>query len=142
MKKSIWIVLTLLLAAFLLAACTPQAPALEGADRDAVLVYAEPAADAILGSLSSGVYADFSSNFNAAMLTALPETAFAKLRGQLTNPLGAYQSRTISRVEKATENKQDFYAVIYACKFEKGSISMRLVFDAAEPHKVSGLFFK
>ncbi|HSJ55903.1 MAG TPA: DUF3887 domain-containing protein [Anaerolineae bacterium] len=122
--------------ALLLAGCGLGPQAMEGAERDAVLVYAEPATDNMLAGLQAGDYAQFSRDQSPEMLEAMTEAAFSELRTMLDSKVGAYVSRQVSRVEDV----DDFIAVVYDAQFENEEhVTMRVVFDQAT--KISGLWF-
>lgn len=122
----------------LLVGCGSQETTLSGTDKDAVLAYSEAKTDTLLAGLNAGDYALFSQDFDQAMLNAMPQAEFDKLKQDRDAKLGAYVSRSVNRVVQSG----DFYAVIYDAKFEKDdAVSIRVVFRVAEPHEVSGLWF-
>lgn len=130
----------LLAALFLLAACgsrsTPQT--LSGDARDAVLAYSEEITDNLLKGLSDGDYAAFSRDFTDQMKTSLSEATFPELWQQIIGKIGLYGSREIQSVEQV----DDFIAVVYTAKFERDDpVTVRVVFEVAEPHLVTGLWF-
>jgi hypothetical protein len=129
----------LALSAALLSACAaPKAVALDGADKDTVLAFSEPAADNLLAGFNAKDYPVFSRDFNAAMLTGIDEKGFADMLGKIMPKLGAYQSRTVTAVEAVG----DYYRVTYRASFEQDANARVLItFDKADPHKVAGLFF-
>ncbi|MEW5940433.1 MAG: DUF3887 domain-containing protein [Chloroflexota bacterium] len=130
--------LPLLLILSLLSACAPKETPITGADRDAVLAYSEPKTDNLLAGLNVGDYAAFSRDFDEAMLKAIVESDFASLKADRDEKLGAYLSREVTSVSSAG----DFIVVVYAAKFEKEeNVTVRVVFRAAEPHQISGLWF-
>lgn len=138
MKKGIlWGVLALVL---LLSACgsreKPQV--LSDEAREAVLAYSEEKTDTLLTGLSEGDYAAFSRDFTERMKTAMSEANFPDLQLQIIGKIGAYLSREVRSVEQSGE----FIAVIYTAKFELDDpVIVRVVFEAAEPHSVTGLWF-
>jgi hypothetical protein len=72
------------------------------------------------------------------MLNAMPESQFISLKQDRGNKLGNYLSRKVASVNQLGE----FIAVIYTAKFEKNEqVTVRVVFRAAEPHNISGLWF-
>jgi len=122
----------------LLSACTPKETAITGAEREAVLAYSESKTDNLLAGLNAGDYATFSKDFDGDMLDAIPESEFTKLKQGRDATLGAYLSREVADVVQSG----DFIIVVYTAKFEKeDEVTMRVVFRAAEPHQVSGLWF-
>ena len=131
--------LLLVLLLGLLAGCGgTKDTALTGAQREAVLAYSEPATDGLMEGLKTGDYAKFSANFDQAMLGAMTQAQFEALKKDRDSKLGAYVSRQVSSVVQ----NGNYNAVIYDAKFEKeASVPMRVVFQAAEPHQISGLWF-
>lgn len=142
MKRLINLFLGVMMLAVLLAACSPaSAPkgtALEGADRDQVLAYSEPLAEKTMLSLNGGDYSAFSEDLNDRMKAAMPQDAFDKLRSQLSNAVGAYQSRTVDRVVDYGE----FITVYYKVQYEKKAGTMNMSFSKNEPHQISGMYFQ
>ena len=126
------------LAFGLLAGCGSQGSTLAGDDRDAVLAFSEAKSDNLLAGLNAGDYAMFSQDFDQDMLNAMTQAQFEALKKDRDAKLGLYVSREVSSVVQ----DGDFYAVIYDAKFEKDdAVTVRVVFRAAEPHEVSGLWF-
>lgn len=132
---------TLLLAALvfsLLAGCGAQAKTLTGDEMDAVLAFSESKTDSLLAGMNAGDYAMFSQEFDEAMLKAMDEAAFIKMKTEREAKFGLYLSREIVNVVQTG----DFYAVNYSAQFEQDdSVGVRVVFRIAEPHQVSGLWF-
>lgn len=133
-------IVLLLVTLLLLAACgagsTPQT--LSGDARDAVLAYSEQSTDNLLKGLSEGDYAAFSRDFTDQMKTSLSEAKFPELWQQIIGKIGGYGSREIQTVEQV----DDFIAVVYTAKFERDDpVTVRVVFETAEPHRVTGLWF-
>ena len=130
-----------LLAAFtigLLAACGPRQVTLTGADREAILAFSEAKTDNLVAGMNANDYALFSKDFDPAMLNALNQSGFAAFKKDRDAKLGAYVSRKVNRVVQ----QGDFYSVIYDAVFEKDdNVTMRVVFRAADPHPISGLWF-
>lgn len=143
-RKLISITLLFALLLALLSACvTPPAKTLEPSATDAVLSYADPMADNLLAGLKAGDYAVFSKDFGPAMLKAMDQAAFQKLVDQLQPQLGAYISHDkASSVQPVSSNGISYNAVLYPAKFEKGNVTVKLVFTAAEPYQIEGLFFQ
>ena len=121
-----------------LAACSSGVQVLSGADRDAVLAYAEPMTDNLLAGFNAGDYPAFSRDFSDKMREALNESAFATTRAGIVGKIGKYVSRGVSRVEK----RGGFIAVVYSARFEQeDGVTVRVVFEQAGDHRVSGLWF-
>jgi hypothetical protein len=137
MKKINVLVLAVMLVG-LLAGCGSGGKTVTGADRDTVLAYSEASTDNLLAGMNAGDYSVFSKDFDKEMLTAMPQGEFDKLKADRDAKLGLYVSRQVDSVVQIG----DFYAVIYDAVFEKDdAVAVRVVFRAAEPHEVSGLWF-
>jgi hypothetical protein len=136
--KNIHILLLALFCAGLLAACGSGETVLGEDDRDAVLAFSEAKTDNLLAGMNASDYAAFSKDFDQDMLNAMPPEEFDKLKQDRDAKLGLYLSRSVNRVVRSG----DFYAVVYDAVFEKDdAVAVRVVFRAAEPHDVSGLWF-
>jgi hypothetical protein len=136
--KNITMLLLAVLLAGVLSGCGTQGTTLSGDDRDAVLAFSEAKTDTLLAGMNAGDYAVFSQDFDADMLSAMPEAEFKKLKADRDSKLGLYLSREVASVVLVN----DFYAVNYTAKFEKeDAVPVRVVFQMTEPHEVSGLWF-
>jgi hypothetical protein len=142
-KKYGWIILTTVLTAALLSACSllggTSPKTLTGADKDAVLAYSEPIADDLLAGYSDKDYAAFSKDFNDTMKKGLSEQYFnSTLLPTVFDKIGKYQSRTVESVTQSA----NYVTVIYNAKFENDDpVVIRLSLDPNDPHQVSGLYF-
>lgn len=126
------------LCAIVLAGCNPAGTTLSADDQAAVLAFTEPKTDGLLAGMNAGDYAMFSADFDQDMLNAMTQTQFEALKKDRDARLGSYVSREVNSVIESG----DFYSVIYDTKFEKDdAVTMRVVFRAAEPHEISGLWF-
>lgn len=126
----------LAIGALLLTGCGLGAPQIEGAERDAVLAYAELATDNVVVGLQADDYAQFSRDMSPDLVTAMPEDQFEALRTMLDTKVGAYVSRQVSGVEES----DGFIAVVYDAQHENEEhVTMRVVFD--QDQKISGLWF-
>jgi hypothetical protein len=122
----------------LLAGCGSGETELTEADQDAVLAFSESKTDNLLAGMNANDYAMFSKDFDKAMLSAMTESQFTELKADRDAKLGKYVSRQVNSVMRSG----DFYAVLYDAVFEKdAAVVVRVVFRAAEPHEVSGLWF-
>lgn len=135
----------LLLAALLagsLAACGgSQETVLAGEEKEAVLAFSEEMTANLMAGMNAADYAAFSRDFSQEMRNAMPEEAFEKFKAQYDGSLGAYVSRQVSQVTLSQSG--EYVAVVYDTVFEKDdSVTMRVVFQAEEPHEISGLWFK
>jgi maltose-binding protein MalE len=121
-----------------LAGCGAKTVTLTGAEKDAVLAYGEAMTDNLMEGMNAADYATFSKDFSDAMKEGIPETGFASMLEKITGKIGAYESRVVSSVEQSG----DYVAVIYAAKFEQDEpVTVRVVFEIAEPHRIAGLWF-
>jgi predicted small secreted protein len=137
MKRTIFLICSILILSALLAGCS-STKTLAGADRDAVLAYSEPQADALLAAYNQNDYAAFSKNFDAAMLKGIDAKAFANLETTLMPKIGQYVSRSVSSV--VDDGK--FIQVLYSAKFEaEDPVTVRLVFNKDDAHTITGLWF-
>ncbi len=123
---------------FLLLGCSIFPQNVEGAERDAVLAYAEPTTDNVLNGYNSGDYAQFSENFDAVMLQAETEEVFLQTRAQIMSKLGKY----ISRQSPGVVKQNNKYIVFYNARFEQeDGVTIRIVFQPDGEHKLTGLWF-
>lgn len=126
------------LAFMLLAGCLPQQALHSGETQEAVLAYSESKTDNLTAGMNANLYAVFSRDFDQQMLTAMDQSQFESFKKDRDEKLGAYVSRQV----KSVVVQGEFISVIYDAVFEKDSnVTMRIVFRAAEPHLISGLWF-
>lgn len=121
-----------------LVGCASQETALTEDEQDAVLFFSEAKTDNLVAGMNANDYVAFSHDFDQEMLAAISQAEFEKLKTDLDNRLGLYVSREVGSIVQSGE----FYVIAYNAKFEKGDVVMRVVFRVAEPHPVSGLWFK
>lgn len=135
---------TLMLSLLLTAGCSViKSPIIEpvvlvGSDQDEVLAYAAKPAENLLAGLVARDYAQFSADFSPNMSQGMNEQAFMDLLTMLDTKLGSYKS-----AELVTVLKEEAYStLVYRLSYEKDNeVSMRVVFDLDEPHRISGLWF-
>ena len=140
MKKTLVLLLAIVFAGLLTACGGEKETTLTGAERDAVLAYSEEKTENMMAGMKAGNYADFSKDFDQAMLNAMPADAFDKFKQDYDGRLGAYVSNKVNRVMQSESGK--FVAVVYDTVFEKDdAVTMRVVFRAGDPHEISGLWF-
>lgn len=136
--NSTFLLLLTILIFSLLAGCGSKDSTLTGADREAVLVFSEAKTDNLMIGMNANDYANFSKDFDTAMLTAMSQSQFDIFKKDRDSKLGAYVSRQVNSVTQSG----GYYAVIYDVKFEKDdAVTMRVVFNTSEPHEISGLWF-
>ncbi len=134
LKRTLGILLMLLFGV----ACASGAQPVAGAERDAVITYAEPLTDNLMAGFNNGDYATFARDFDDPMKKAMDQSAFNSTRATLMDKIGAYVSRQVSAVQK----QDAFVIVLYSAKFEKDdNVTMRVVFEQAGAHPVAGLWF-
>jgi hypothetical protein len=130
--------LAMFVAVVALHGCTPAPTPLAGAERDAVLAYSEPLGDNLLAGFNAGDYAQFSRDFDDAMLKAIPASGLESTRTQVVGKIGQYVSREVTSVTP----QGTYLVVIYNAKFEQeDNVTVTITYGSAEPHKISGLWF-
>ena len=126
------------LVAVSLAGCK-SAQLIEGDARTQVLAYSEPQTDNLLAAITSGDYTTFKKDLDDAMLKAMPEDSFTAMVQKISSSYGTYQSRSVDHVEQ----DGDYIAVIYNAVFSKAPVvTLRVVFEQKDPHKIAGLWYK
>ncbi len=132
-------VFAILMLFMFLSACSRSAPrTLTGDEREAVLAYSETMTDNLLAGMNAGDYEVFSHDFNEAMLSGVTPAALADMQVQILGKIGLYVSREVQTVQQQGE----MITVIYTAEFEQESpVTVRVVFEAAEPHLITGLWF-
>ncbi len=96
-SKSILIVLFIVLLSLSLFGCG-SGKTVTGTDKDAVLAFSEAKTDTLLSGMNNNDYAAFSQDFDADMLTAMPQAQFDSLKKDRDSKLGLYISREVSSV--------------------------------------------
>jgi hypothetical protein len=120
-------------------ACQSQERILPADESAAVLAYSEAKTANMMTGLQSGDYAAFSRDFDDAMRKALPADKFPAFRDEVRAKIGDLQSRTVESVRQ----NGDFFAVVYRARFTANdNVTLRVVFRAAAPHQIGGLFYK
>jgi hypothetical protein len=116
----------------------PQVSMVEGQEREDFLVISEPMADNLFTGLNTNNYEVFSRDFDTAMKKALNEKSFAEMEQFFSEKLGAYQSRTIDKVERA----ETILTVTYTARFEhEEAVSVRLSVRETNPPELASLWF-
>jgi hypothetical protein len=137
--KNNWIVsVEIIVVVFLVSACSAVSVSLNGADKDAVLAYSEAKTDNLMQAMNANDLAAFSRDLNDKMKGAFTADNFASMQSKVGGKIGKYISRQVSSILQTGDN----VTVIYAARFEnEDAVIMRVSFETAEPHRVSGLFF-
>jgi major membrane immunogen (membrane-anchored lipoprotein) len=128
-----------LVAGLLLTGCGSSNRQIVDDELTSVTTYSAPAVENILTGMENFDYETFSADFSDQLKAGITAEKFDALAKDLQGKLGAYQSHEVS---KAEEVEGGFISVSYKTKFEKATITVRLVHEAAEPHLVSGLWFQ
>jgi hypothetical protein len=137
-KISIFFLFALLMS-MLLSACGSSNRQIKDDELTTVTAYSAPAAEHILTGMANLDYATFSADFSDQLKAGITAEKFEVLAKDLNGKLGAYVSHEVS---KAEETEGGYISVSYKTRFEKGSVTMRLVHESADPHLVSGLWFR
>ena len=115
-----------------------QSKPLTGNEKDAVLAFSEAETDNLMKGINNDDYAAFSRDLNDRMKNAITETGLTNMRIKVNAKIGNYVSR---QVESVTQSG-NFVTVIYSARFEnEDQVTVRVIFEAAEPHRISGLWF-
>ena len=115
-----------------------QNTTLTGSARDAVLAYTEPKTTNLLTAIDNRDYAAFSRDLDDKMKSAITADGLIAMRSKVSDKIGRYISREVTSVTPSG----NFITVIYAARFENDDpVTVRVSFEAAEPHRISGLFF-
>jgi len=122
----------------MVAGCASKQVILTGEDRETVLAFSEAKTDNLMAGMNANDYAVFSKDFDQQMLSAMDQSQFEIFKQDRDTTLGAYVARQVNSVV----NQGEFISVIYDTVFEiDDNVTMRIVFRAAEPHQISGLWF-
>jgi hypothetical protein len=100
---------------------------------------ANATADTMFPALNSGEYAVFSQNLSATMKSAMNESYFNKMIGQMSGQYGRYISR--SAVPQASV-VGDYNVFVYPCQFEKTKLNVQLTMNKTDVWKVEGFFYR
>lgn len=89
----------------------------------------------IVGSLEKGDFVTPTKSFDATMKRELAPDGLKKAWESLVEKMGAFEAVTVVRKEKSGG-----YDIVYVtCRFEKGSVDVKVVFDKNK--QIGGLFF-
>jgi hypothetical protein len=138
MKNKLFQFITLIVILAILGSCAASPRALEGAERDAVLAYAEPMADSELAALNANDYEAFIKDYDQTMKEASTPEKFANLVTLVSTRSGKYLSREVTAVTAVSD---DLILVIYSADFEKEEdVMVKLFFQAGGEHLITGLW--
>jgi hypothetical protein len=139
MNKNLTFVSILVMLVVILAGCSSTPRALEGAEREAVLNYAEPMADNEFAAIDANDYEAFIKDYDEAMRTASTPKSFANLVSLISTKLGKYQTREVTAV---TAVGDDVILVVYAADYEnEKDVMVKLFFQPGGEHLITGLWF-
>jgi hypothetical protein len=138
MKNKLFQFITLIVILAILGSCAASPRALEGAEREAVLAYAEPMADNELAAINANDYESFIKDYDQKMKEVSTPESFAKLVTTVSTKLGKYLSREVTAVTAVGE---DLILVIYSADFEKEEdVTVKLYFQPGGEHLITGLW--
>ncbi len=110
-----------------------------GPESAAVLAYSEAKTDNLLDAIGKQDYSAFSRDLDDTMKTAMSKDKFLAMCADIKSKMGDYQSRQVDSVRQSG----DFTAVVYAARYSlNDKITLRVVFRTAEPHGISGLWYR
>jgi hypothetical protein len=139
MNKSLYWIAILVFSVAILTGCAGTPQALEGAEREAVLAYAEPMADNELTALNSNDYEAFIKDYDETMKEVSTPESFASLVTLISTRLGKYLSRDVTAVTAVGDDK---ILVIYSADFEnEKGVTVKLVFQPEGEHLITGIWF-
>jgi hypothetical protein len=115
-----------------------QDKSLTGTQRQAVLTYTEPKTTNLLAAIDDRDYAAFSRDLDDKMKNAITADGLTAMRARVSDKIGKYISREVTSVTPS----DNFITVVYTARFESDDpVTVRVSFEAAEPHRISGLYF-
>ncbi len=139
MKNTTRFFLVISLFAFLLSACQPKAEVIyiEGDEKSAVTVVAQPTAERILAGIAASDYALFSQDFDADMKAALTATQFDAIEKSY-GVLGQPQSIELLNIV----DRSEFYGVNFKVTYAEKIVIMLVILPKSGSGLVSGLWFE
>jgi hypothetical protein len=139
MKNRVFHLITLIMILGILGGCAASPRALEGAEREAVLAYAEPKVDNELAALNANDYEAFIKDYDETMKEVITSEKFANLVTSVSTKLGKYLSREVTAVTAVGE---DIILVIYSADFEnEEDVMVKLAFQPGGEHLITGIWF-
>jgi len=134
MRRLLIVVTFTLLALLPVIGCQSSSPST--IDESTVRAYADPATEITLQGLSENNLAKYTKYGNSEFKAAVTQEILNEAATQISDQLGAYESKEFLRIEE-----QDGYILVhYKAKYEKGEVGIRMVFD--EYHLVAGQWFE
>jgi hypothetical protein len=139
MKNRLFQIISVIVILAIAGGCASSPRALEGAEREAVLAYAEPMADNEFAAIDANDYGAFIKDYDKAMKAATSPENFANLVTLISTRLGKYQSREVTAV---TAVGKEAILVIYSADYEnEKGVTVRLVFQPGGDHLITGIWF-
>ena len=105
-------------------------------DENSVRAYADPATEMTLQGLSENDLAKYIEYGNSEFKSAVTQEILDEAAAQISDQLGAYESKEFLRIEE----QGGYILVHYRAKYEKGEVGIRMVFD--QDHLVAGQWFE
>ncbi len=136
-KKSIVIMVSLLLLALGLISCSATPQYIEGDEYEKVAAVTAPYTEHILKGIETADYDLFVTDFDKKMLESMTQTQFDSLVKTIA-PQGTYVSCELVNIV----DRDTYYGVNYKVTYTNKVMAMLVVIDKAEPNLVSGLWFK
>lgn len=130
------VTLLVILLTILGGAVTCQSSSPSTIDESAVRAYADPATETTLQGLSENNLAKYTQYGNPEFKAAVTQEILDEAAAQISDQLGAYQSKEFLRIEE----QGGYILVHYKAKYEKGEVGIRMVFD--QDHLVAGQWFE
>lgn len=138
MNNRLSYLITIVVILVILGGCAASPRALEGAEREAVLAYAEPMADNELAALNANDFEAFIKDYDETMKEVFTPEKFDNLVTLVSTKLGKYQSREVAAVTAVGE---DTVLVIYRADFEnEKDVTVRLSFQPGGEHLIKGIW--
>ena len=100
-------------------------------------IAANETAETIFQSFNTGDYTQFSMNMSDKLKSGINESSFSAIRSQVRDKYGNYTSKSAPQGSVI----QGYNNFVYDCRFEKGTLKIRLVMNTTKPSVVGGLWF-
>ena len=96
-------------------------------------------AQALVETLAQEDYAKATKDFNDEVKNKITVAKLEHIWTLLLGQAGPFKKQVSTESSKAKEQDQHYEVVIVKCQFERATVNVRVVFDAA--NQVAGLFF-
>jgi len=134
MRRLLIAVAFILLVLLTVVGCQSSSPST--IDESAVRAYADPATETTLQGLSENNLAKYTQYGTPEFKAAVTQEILDETAAQMSDRLGAYQSKEFLVIEE----QGGYILVHYEAKYEKGKVGIRMVFD--QDHLVAGQWFE